>query len=46
MGSEKASELPLLELKEVNGMTMIYVCYNKTCDSPVEEVSKALLQIK
>jgi len=46
MGSIKASTLPLLEMKEVNGKTMIYVCYNKACQSPVEKVSEALLQIK
>jgi len=46
MGSIKPSNLPLLELKEVNGKTMIYVCYNNVCQSPVENVSEALLQIK
>jgi len=46
MGSTKSSSLPLLEMKEVNGMTMIYVCYNKACQSPVETVSEALLQLK
>jgi len=46
IGSTKSSSLPLLEMKEVNGMTMIYVCYNKACQSPVETVSEALLQIK
>ena len=46
MGSTKSSSLPLLEMKEVNGMTMIYVCYNKACQSPVETVNEALLQIK
>jgi uncharacterized protein YyaL (SSP411 family) len=25
---------------------MIYVCYNKACQLPVEEVSEALKQIK
>ncbi len=46
VGSTKASNLPLLEMKEVNGKTMIYVCYNKACQRPVEEVSEALKQIK
>jgi len=46
VGSIKESNLPLLEMKEVNGSTMIYVCYNKACQLPVEEVSEALKQIK
>jgi len=46
VGSIKESNLPLLEMKQVNGKTMIYVCYNKACQKPVEEVSEALLQIK
>ena len=46
VGSIKESNLPLLEMKQVNGMTLIYVCYNKTCQKPVEEVKEALEQIK
>lgn len=46
VGSIKKSSLPLLEMKEVNGFTMIYVCYNKVCQLPVEKVSDALKQIK
>lgn len=46
IGSIKSSNLPLLEMKEVNGKTMIYVCYNKACQAPVENMSEALLQIK
>ena len=46
LGSETASTLPLLELKEVNGTTLIYVCYNKTCQKPVETINEALLDIK
>lgn len=46
IGSIKESNLPLLEMKQVNGKTMIYVCYNKACQKPVEEVSEALEQIK
>ena len=40
IGSIKESNLPLLEMKQVNGKTMIYVCYNKACQSPVEKVMK------
>ena len=46
VGSIKKSKLPLLEMKEIKGATMIYVCYNKTCQLPVEAVSEALKQIK
>jgi uncharacterized protein len=46
VGSIKESNLPLLKMKHVNGKTMIYVCYNKACQKPVEEVSEALLQMK
>ncbi len=46
IGSLGESKLPLLEMKQVNGKTMLYVCYNKACQKPVEEVSEALEQIK
>ncbi len=41
-GSWKESDLPLLENRFVKGSTMIYVCENRVCQLPVEEVSKAL----
>ena len=44
--NSKESKLPLLKMKQVNGKTMIYVCYNKACQKPVEKVSEALEQIK
>lgn len=37
--------LPLLEFKLQKGKTMIYVCENKTCDLPTEDVQKALTLI-
>lgn len=46
IGSIKESKLPLLEMKLVNGTTMIYVCYNKSCQKPVEQVNEALQQLK
>ena len=46
IGTIKESKLPLLEMKQVNGKTLIYVCYNKACQKPVEEVNEALEQIK
>ena len=38
--------LPLLENKLVVGKTMIYVCRDKVCKLPVQEVEKALTQLK
>jgi uncharacterized protein len=46
IGSLSESKLPLLKMKQVNGKTMLYVCYNKACQKPVEEVNEAFLQIK
>ncbi|HEY5463955.1 MAG TPA: thioredoxin domain-containing protein [Hanamia sp.] len=46
LGGDSESGLPLLENKLVKGKTMIYVCENKTCQRPVEEVSEAMKQIK
>ena len=40
------TNIPLLSDKLVAGKTMIYVCKNKTCNIPVQEVADALLQIK
>jgi uncharacterized protein len=38
--------LPLLENKLVTGKTMIYVCRDKICKLPVQDVEKALTQLK
>ncbi|MEO6837497.1 MAG: thioredoxin domain-containing protein [Ginsengibacter sp.] len=46
LGGENEGSLPLLENKLMKGKTMIYVCENKTCQRPVEEVGEALKQIK
>ena len=45
VGSIKESNLSLLQEKHVNGKTMIYVCYNKACKKPVEQVAEALEQL-
>ena len=45
MGGEK-EDLPLLENKGVENRTIIYVCRNKVCKLPEEEVEKALKQLK
>ena len=44
LGGENGT-LPLLEDKRIPGKTMIYVCRNKTCALPVEEVKDALKQV-
>ncbi|WP_417611323.1 thioredoxin domain-containing protein [Owenweeksia hongkongensis] len=41
-GSWKESDLPLLENRFVKGSTMIYVCENRVCQLPVQEVGEAL----
>lgn len=45
LGSPGESDLPLLEMKYVEGDTRIYVCQNKSCKMPVSEVAEALKQI-
>jgi uncharacterized protein YyaL (SSP411 family) len=46
LGGNNEGSFALLQNKMVNGKTMIYVCENKTCQLPVEEVASALKQIK
>ena len=45
-GSQKDEYLPLMESRYVEGQTRIYVCKNKTCNLPVNEVEEAISQIK
>ncbi len=45
MGGNKEN-LPLLENKLVKGKTIIYVCRDKVCKLPVEDIEKALEQLK
>ncbi|MEQ9064089.1 MAG: thioredoxin domain-containing protein [Vicingaceae bacterium] len=45
LGGKKENDMPLLENKLVKGKTFIYVCVNKTCQLPVEDVQKAASQI-
>lgn len=45
MGGNKEN-LPLLENKRAEGRTMIYVCRNKICKLPVEEVEQAMRQLE
>ena len=46
MGGTDMEDIPLLEGKLSENKTMIYVCTNKTCKMPVDEVGKALKQIR
>ncbi|MEX2233616.1 MAG: thioredoxin domain-containing protein [Cyclobacteriaceae bacterium] len=47
MAKETNSELPLLADKAtINGMPTIYVCYNKTCQKPVNTIEEAVQQLK
>jgi uncharacterized protein YyaL (SSP411 family) len=41
-GAAKESKLPLLENRFSKGQTRIFVCENKVCQLPTEEVEKAL----
>lgn len=44
-GGENEGTLSLLENKKVDGKTMIYVCKNKSCHLPMENVAEAMNQI-
>ena len=45
LGGIKEGNLELLKGKLIANKTMLYVCVNKTCQLPVEEVAKALAQM-
>jgi hypothetical protein len=45
LGSTSQSQLPLLQGKYLQGQSLIYVCYNKTCQLPVPAVAEALVQM-
>jgi uncharacterized protein YyaL (SSP411 family) len=43
VGTETDSKLPLLQNRTAkNGKTIIFVCFDKTCQLPTTEVAKAL----
>jgi len=46
LGGKTEGNLELLKMKLQKGKTMIYVCQNKTCKLPVEDVPNALKQMK
>ncbi len=46
LGSSMKSTLPLLEGKYVPNETRYYVCVNKSCQLPTEDLNEALQQIK
>ena len=46
LGTNGTSQLPLLQNRtDRDGKTVIYVCYDKTCQLPVLNVEEALMQI-
>ena len=46
-GTSSESQLPLLENRTAKtDETLIFVCYNKTCQLPVKTVEEAFLQLK
>jgi uncharacterized protein YyaL (SSP411 family) len=45
-GTQKNGTLEILKDRFVEGKTLIYVCENRVCQLPVEEVSKAINQLK
>jgi uncharacterized protein YyaL (SSP411 family) len=45
MGAEKSSTLPMFESRFFEGETTIFVCVNKACQMPVNNVESALNQI-
>jgi len=46
IGSQSENELPLLKNRYVEDKTLIYVCVNKACKFPVEQVDEAIKLIK
>jgi uncharacterized protein len=46
MGGIVESSLPLLLYKYVEDETMIYVCQNKVCKFPVQEIDQAIRLMK
>ncbi len=46
MGETDEENLPLLKAKLTHDKTLIYVCTDKVCKLPVEELDRALKQIK
>ena len=45
LGGTEKENLPLLKDKLAENKTLIYVCTNKTCKSPVEDTQKAFQQL-
>jgi len=46
VGSKTENELPLLQNRYAEGKTLIYVCVNKACKFPVEQVDEAIKLIQ
>ena len=46
IGSDGESDLPLLQNRFLKGETRVYVCQNRVCQLPVQEISEALKLIR
>ena len=46
IGSKSENNLPLLKNRYVEGKTLIYVCVNKACKMPTEDLDEALSLVK
>ena len=45
-GSLGVSDLPLLQHRYVEGLTLIYICENQSCQMPIENVADVIKQLK
>jgi uncharacterized protein YyaL (SSP411 family) len=45
VGSTTANDLPLLKNRFVDGKTLIYVCVNKACKMPTENLEESIKMI-
>jgi len=45
-GSLGVSDLPLLQHRYVEGLTLIYICENQSCQMPMENVADVIKQLK
>jgi uncharacterized protein YyaL (SSP411 family) len=45
IGSSTSNDLPLLQNRFINGKTLIYVCVNKACKMPTEDLDESINMI-
>ena len=46
IGSTSENNLPLLRNRYIEGKTLIYVCVNKACKMPTENIEESISMIK